>query len=324
MTLDAHSAGDMSGAGDEAFVRLLADARDGGQSRVDALVALSQRTLYVPTWLPGDDAFRTVVSSAGVAALPVFATLQSVEETSRRFGWTTPDGRVPYREVGARGALGHAVAQNLLVVVEMGTAHALEIEQEEIRPLLTQNSRRDPSGPFAATGKVQSAVTAAVAARQTRQSGSIPPPAPQQPASRAMTPAPVQQPSASGTRPMTTRSPSGYPLSMEPITVGAQTIAHLKLTPTDALLDGLSDVLRGYPEVEWACLALVSSAAQPEVPAVMIRIDSTFRTRVGEINAGIAAAAKSLGTELRTVLLDDPTLMRAARSVGKPFFPWRK
>ncbi|MBK8171025.1 MAG: hypothetical protein IPK60_11875 [Sandaracinaceae bacterium] len=312
----------MSGAGDEAFLRLLADAAGGGQSRVDALVALAQRTLFVPTWLPGDDAFRTVVSSAGVAALPVFVTMQSIEETSRRFGWATPDGRIPYREVGARGALGHALAQNLLVVVEMGTNHAIEIDQDEIRPLVSSASRRDPSGPFASAGKVNSEMIAAVNAREAKQSGSIPPPAGSQ-SVRPLTPPPGAL-AATAERPGGNRTPSVYPLSTAPVSIDGVTLSNLTLTPTDALLDGLSEVLRGYPEVEWACLAMLARGANQPAPAVMMRIDTAFRTRVGEITGGIGVAAQKLGAVLEVLLLDDPALMRAARSVGKPFYPWRK
>ena len=85
----------------EAFRRLLSDAAAGGQAKVDALVALSQRTLFVATWTPGSDDFRTLVNSSGQQALPVFSSKAELDEAAGRFGWAGPDGSVPHLEVGA-------------------------------------------------------------------------------------------------------------------------------------------------------------------------------------------------------------------------------
>ena len=52
----------------EAFRRLLSDAAAGGQAKVDALVALSQRTLFVATWTPGSVRQRRPRPPAGFCA----------------------------------------------------------------------------------------------------------------------------------------------------------------------------------------------------------------------------------------------------------------
>src|SRR5690348_1241890 len=114
----------MAEAGAAALRRLLAEAGSGGQAKLDALTALSQRTLFVPTW--GGDELRTVSSSNGVSALAVYLDEAALNDASVRFGWAAPDGSVPHKELGARAALGHALAQNLLLIVDLGLPHALE------------------------------------------------------------------------------------------------------------------------------------------------------------------------------------------------------
>jgi|GEM_PF-1158896 len=140
----------------------MAEVGAGGQAKVDALVALSQRTVFAPTWRMGDDGYRTVVSSNGVAALPVWLDFEALADASMAFGWALPDGRVAYKEIGARAALGHALANNLLVVVEMGTEHSMEVEQEEMRLLLAPQARSESSGAFAGAGRLQSSLMRAV------------------------------------------------------------------------------------------------------------------------------------------------------------------
>jgi hypothetical protein len=152
----------MAQAASDALRRLLAEAGGGGQAKVDALVALSQRTVFVPTWRIGDDGYRTVVSSNGVAALPVWLDFEALADAAAAFGWAMPDGRVAYKEIGARAALGHGLANNLLVVVEMGAEHSMEVEQEEMRLLLAPQARSESSGAFAGAGRLQSSLMRAV------------------------------------------------------------------------------------------------------------------------------------------------------------------
>src|SRR5689334_17850537 len=164
-------------AGDDpiltAFRRLLVDAAAGGQSKVDALVALSQRTVWVATWPGGGEGYRTLTNSSGSAALPIFTTESMLEEAARRYGWMNPDGSIPSREVGARDALRHAIAHNLqFVVVDIGEPHSLEVERAGLEPLLSRRSRSGDSGPYAGTGRLSSELIQAV--RPTPPPGSIP------------------------------------------------------------------------------------------------------------------------------------------------------
>ena len=325
----------MAGASQEAFQRLLALAAEGGQAKVDALVALSQRTVFVPTWVPGDEAFRTIFSSSGVAALPIYTSQAELEEMSRRFGWATPDGRTPFREVGARGTFSHATAQNLLIIVNMGSDASIEIDQDEIRPLLTPAAKRESQGPFAATGRVSVSIAEAVNRRTP------PPPRPgSSPGTVAAPTAPaIPDHQIPGARPSLAQDPPSQLMKLPQDPPSAMTrmptqdeinaaagveITSLATQPSDELLDALEAVLRGYPEVEWACLASVARHPTPAVPAVGLRVDASFRSRIAEITAGLKTAGSTAGATLDVLLLDQRLHSHRARAVGKPFFPWRK
>lgn len=331
----------------EALKRLLTDAGQGGQAKVDALIALSQRTLWVVPW-EGVEGYRTLVNSTGLAALPVFTNEAELQEAAQRFAWLTPAGTVAHKEIGARAAFGYAHEKNLgFVVVDITSEHSLEISRDELTPLLTQN-RRESAGPFAGAGRIESSLMAAVSRKSepgmaavqpavrapTPPPGSLPaarPPTPAAgvPAVRAPTPTPggipaVNPPSGSVTIP--TSLPAGaLPPRQEkndapafPDAV-AQVVASTRLfppasTPEDALLDRLEAILRGYPEVEWGCIG--SASAQP---ALGLRIDQRMRKR---LEALAEAVAKASG--LVVVTLDDPAHFKAAKGEAFVFFPWRR
>jgi len=305
----------------EAFHRLLTEAAQGGQAKVDALIALAQRTVWVGTWGPGDEGFRTLTNSDGASALPIFTSEARVEEAADRFGWRGPDGQVPMREVGARQALRHAVAHNVqYVVVDIAAPHALDIERSEIEPMLTPEARRDSTkGTYAGHGRVSSSMMQAVKA--TPPPGSIeaprrppPPPQPTGPAAPRIQATTDDHPSSMSGSATATFGSGG----------GSVTIGPLATAPTDALLDGLSEVLRSFPEVEWAALGSVSRGPADAVPTVLLRVDTGFRQRVNEIVTLLRQKGDDEGASLDVLLLDDPQLVRSARSEALVFFPWRR
>jgi hypothetical protein len=105
---------------------------------------------------------------------------------------------------------------------------------------------------------------------------------------------------------------------------GAVTIGPLQSEAGDTLLRALADALREFPEVEWALLASVARGPAAAVPTVAVRVDPSFRSRVGDIVAGVRAAASGAGAGLDVLLLDDARLMKQARAAGQPFYPWRR
>ncbi|MBX3248306.1 MAG: hypothetical protein KF901_14090 [Myxococcales bacterium] len=339
----------------EAFRRLLADAAVGGQAKVDALVALSQRTVFVPTWSVGGDDFRTLVSSEKQHALPVFTDHAALRDAAGRFGWLTVSGDVPHKEIGARQAFRHLFANEIgFLIVDIGSEHALECERPEIEPLLATRARSDSSGgPFAAVGRVSETMLQAVrpsssSVRRPSSSGTprpdatpvvAPPPVlsretiePRPPSGSAGRPsAPARPPSATFSRP-SVEPPAGLTVSTGPDAKpaatfgsgGPTTISALPTEPSDEVYDAISNVLRGFPEVEWASLCHAARGPVAPVPTVGLRVDSSYRARVGEIVQAVRVAADAAGASVDVLLLDDPALVRAARGEGVVFFPWRR
>lgn len=313
-----------------ALYRLLAEAAThGGQAKVDALLALIQRTVFVVPWGAGAEGYRTLVNSQGVAALPVFTERDQLEAAARRYGWLAADGSAPAVEVGARQALHYARAQSLaFVVVDIAADHALEVSREELEPLISPAARRESSGPFAGAGRISSTLMRAV--RPNRSTTPIPgsleapiraptPPPGSLPAARPRS-SPGEVPAATGSSPGTVRRPSGALLE-EPTAAGTvlpSTRVAAPASPVDeALLEALEPVLRAYPEIEWAC---IGTAASGQV--IGLRVDPRVRQRVEEIAAHIASTAAP--APLPVVLLDDAQDMRAARSDALVFYPWRR
>lgn len=156
--------GDESDGPTAAFRRLLRQVGGDERARVDALVALSQRTVFAATW-PTDpeSGVRTLTSSGGETAMPVFTGLDILKDAASRFGWNNPDGTLSWRELGAREALRRAVARGVqMVVVDIGTDHAVEFARSEIEPLIAVGGRSDSTGPFAVSNKLSSALMSAV------------------------------------------------------------------------------------------------------------------------------------------------------------------
>lgn len=330
----------------EAFRRLLAEGNQGGQAKVDALVALSQRTVWVAVWGAAQEGFRTLTNSEGHTALPVFTSAPLLEEAGVRYGWAGPDGSAQGREIGARQALRHCIAHNLqYVVVDIGSDHELEIERAEIEPLMTPEARRDSTmGPYAGVGRVSSSMMKAV--KPTPPPGSLP--------AHRPTPKPgsIEAPvtdAAAGSRPEMPQQPPSAPKAQEPRKPPSQpriqattadataapaqatfgsgssaSIGPLTTEPPEPLLDALSELYRGYPEVEWACMGAVSRGPADAVPTVGLRVDTSFRQRVNEIIQRLRVAGDGAGASLDVLLLDDPTVMRTVRGEAKLFYPWRR
>jgi hypothetical protein len=92
-------------------------------------------------------------------------------------------------------------------------------------------------------------------------------------------------------------------------------LAPLKKAIDAALLDMLELVLREYPEVEWACFGMTQHGL-----SIGLRLDARARGRISELATEVGRVSN--GAPI--VLLDDPQLMRAARTEAFVFYPWRK
>lgn len=336
-----------------AFRRLLTEGAEGGQAKVDALVALAQRTVYVATWTPEGDDYRTLINSSGQNALPIFTTRDQLEEAGQKLGWLGPDGTVPAKEIGARAAFRHLVAHDLgFLIVDIAAPHTLEVERSEVEPLLSA-PRTDSAGPFAAVGRVSSTMLQAVKPTPRPMPAVNPPaelpdgalpPASSPPPSRPVPQAegtggaiaddlPPAGRRASSAPPM---APPAPPAGVTATTGAAQgattfgsgaasvTVAAMTVEPEDALLDALSAVLRGFPEVEWASYFMAARGPTDPRPTIGLRVDTSYRARVQDIIGALRSKADEQGASVDVLLLDDPALVREARARAIVFFPWRR
>ncbi|MBK6812325.1 MAG: hypothetical protein IPG81_26265 [Sandaracinaceae bacterium] len=105
----------------------------GGQAKVDALLALSQRTLHVPRKVDGSDGFATLVNENGDWALPVFTSQEQLVAAADVFGWRRQDRTVLAEEVGARRVVHYALNEGAraFMVIDAVAPHALEATREE-------------------------------------------------------------------------------------------------------------------------------------------------------------------------------------------------
>ncbi|MDH5673695.1 MAG: SseB family protein [Myxococcales bacterium] len=94
----------------------------------------------------------------------------------------------------------------------------------------------------------------------------------------------------------------------------------LEVPLSDSLLDKMVAMLRGFPEVEWACQV---SDGTP-TPVVAVRVDPSFTQRQDDIRAELRKIAAARATEVSVMMLGDAASMREARAQGEIFFPWRK
>jgi hypothetical protein len=332
-----------------ALHRLLIDAQHGGQAKVDALIALAQRTVFVVPWPNPADGYRTLVNSNGMAALPIFTDAQMLQDAATRFGWVDATGKAVHAEVGSRQALAFARDRGLaFVVVDIAADHSLEISAAELEPLLSPAARRESQGAFMGAGRISSTLMrsvqpmAGMAPRSiTPPPGSIPAASPKStPYPGTLAQKPQVQPPPPGSSPGSQAAPStsssamGIPAARSKGTASspgmiavvqakgppspmlpAQRLAPLRAAADPGLLDMLDIVLREYPEVEWACLGLVDGTV-----ALGLRVDPRVRSRLEPLAAELGRVSN--GTPI--VLLDDAQLMRAARTEAFVFYPWRK
>ena len=202
--------------------------------------------------------------------------------------------------------------------------YSLEAEQAEIQPLVSSRHRSDSSGPFAGVGRISSSMMQAV---QVTPSGGVP---------RPMTP-------DSGVAPLSTRGSSRPPAGpvAPPTTLdgpppprapdatfggsgGSVRFLALEAQPDDVVLDALAEVLREYPEVEWAAFCRASRGPSAPVPAIALMVDASFRHRVQEIARALVRTGADAGAAVDVILLDDAELTRESRAVGLVFYPWRR
>jgi hypothetical protein len=132
--------------GVETFVRLLSEGGSSARAKSDALEGLAARNVWLATWEPRAEGFRTLINGDGEEALAVFSSEKELMAAAGQFGWLESDGSLATHESAGGDILRHAwTREYAFVVVDIAAAHSLEYDREEIRVALRE---MDATGPF--------------------------------------------------------------------------------------------------------------------------------------------------------------------------------
>ncbi|MGB5348725.1 MAG: hypothetical protein WBN10_03950, partial [Polyangiales bacterium] len=161
--------------GSEALRILLSAGAKGPGPKSEALEALALRPVWLATWEPRAEGYRTLINGEGEEALAVFSTQAELNSAAKQFNWLEKDGTVATHRAIGGDILRHAwTREYAFVVIDIGTAHSLEYGRDELKSILRE---MDSTGPF-------------------RTSRPPPPPSPEKPvkpAARSSFPAPVER-----------------------------------------------------------------------------------------------------------------------------------
>jgi len=132
--------------GSDAFRILLNEGAKGPGPKSEALEALSLRPVWLATWEPRAEGFRTLINAEGEEALAVFSSETELKSAAKQFEWLETDGTVATHRAIGGDILRHAwTREYAFVVIDIGTAHSLEYARDEFKSILRE---MDSTGPF--------------------------------------------------------------------------------------------------------------------------------------------------------------------------------
>jgi hypothetical protein len=201
-------------------------------------------------------------------------------------------------------------------------------------------SQQYPTYPPPMAAKPRSPVPPPAAGAVPRPAPSPrPPPAHAQPAKPISGPRPVQRddlphaapanlqrdppPAPAAPPPPPPTLPLPPPSRLDEPTLAERTGTHPGIEPAqlpDTVLHGISTGLRGFPEVEWACVMTDGS----EIPLIGVRVDPSFLNRLADITDAIMDVGDKQSLELQVLLLNNQDLVKNARKNGRAFYPWKR
>ncbi len=293
---------------------LLAAARDGSE-RARAVRALRGAEVFAATWPTDPSSLRTLLNSSGVRALALFTDKRHLDEAGLRFGWLGVDGQVPSTRLHISEAIRFARQQQVaLVIVDIACDHSLELDQGEMELVAAAPSTRPPS--YRGVDPVVATSLHGRSASEVR---------------RVSTHPPAQGEGAEAAQPASLLRPSEVQVDRAHHAVSATfsvastaTMAALPAVPSEELVDALTQVLRDYCEVEWACLVGEAERVRQGTLGIALRIDPAFRRQLAQISQAVRQVAAEHGIGCDVLVLDTPEQMKRARAIGLPFYPWRK
>jgi len=158
--------------GIDAFLVLLNEGGKGPGPKAEALETLALRPVWLATWEPRAEGFRTLINADGEEALAVFSSEEKLKTAATRFDWLEADGSIATHRAIGGDILRHAwTREYAFVVIDIGSEHSLEYERDELKSILRE---MDSTGPF-------------------RTSRPPPPPPPKKPSMQSSFPAPVEK-----------------------------------------------------------------------------------------------------------------------------------
>ncbi len=132
--------------GIDAFLMLLQAGAKGPAAKTEALEAMSLRPVWLATWEPRAEGFRTLINGDGEEALAVFSSEEELKSTAAQFDWLEPDGSVSSHRAIGGDILRHAwTREYAFVVVDIASEHSLEYPRNELKSILRE---MDSTGPF--------------------------------------------------------------------------------------------------------------------------------------------------------------------------------
>lgn len=290
---------------------LVAAAREPN-ARGRAISALRGSDVWAAISSNSPTLLRTLTNSQQLTALPLFSDERELHEAALRYGWLTGDGQAARRLMPLWEAMRAAKQQGAqLMVIDISSKHALELDEGDMellsaapssRPAAHNQPKLRSTQPLADESVEVKRASARPMERSTGGSGHY-----------------------SSLRPSSvTPSPGTHAVSATFGATPTATMVALQEEPRDDLLDELSEVLRAYPEVEWACLVSSARADSHEHASVALRIEPAFRKNLAEIGQRLREVSNHHGQRYDVLVLDTAEQMKQARNIGMPFYPWRK
>lgn len=136
----------MDDRGISALHELLNDGGKGPGPKAEALEALALRPVWLATWEPRAEGFRTLINPSGEEALAVFSTESELKAAADRFEWLGPDGNIATHRAIGGDIFRHAYTREYaFVVIDVGSGHSLEYARDELKKILRE---MDVTGPF--------------------------------------------------------------------------------------------------------------------------------------------------------------------------------
>ena len=132
--------------GVDAFLVLLNEGAKGPGPKSEALEAVSLRPVWLATWAPRAEGFRTLINPDGEEALAVFSSEEELKSAATRFDWLEADGTIATHRAIGGDILRHAwTREYAFMVIDIGSEHSLEYERDELKSILRE---MDSTGRF--------------------------------------------------------------------------------------------------------------------------------------------------------------------------------